>query len=159
MSSGEERKTYKVIYVEPFSQYIRDESIGLGAYIIGLKLGLENGRSFILVNVPADVAEAIRMINEGMAPPRRQSLFDLLANHEGFRGLFEEILEKVVIDELDQSTGLYTATVYFESNGISLKLKMIPSHAIYLALVAGRPIFVDENLLDEEDEELDLDEF
>ncbi|MEB3845371.1 MAG: DUF151 domain-containing protein [Desulfurococcales archaeon] len=143
----------RVVYVQPFSRILHDEELGLGAYIVGLRLALEDDRTFVLVNVPFEVAQAIKMINEGEAPPRRQSLFDLLANNEDFRNMFSETLKRVVIDELDPSTGLYTATVELESEGIKLELKMIPSHAIFLALVAEKPIYVSENLVDNEDNE------
>ncbi len=143
----------RVVYVQPFSRLLHDEELGLGAYIVGLRLALEDDRTFVLVNVPFEVAQAIKMINEGEAPPRRQSLFDLLANNEDFRNIFSETLKRVVIDELDPSTGLYTATVEFESEDVKLELKMIPSHAIYLALVAEKPIYVSENLVDNEENE------
>ena len=153
----QEEKLVKVLYVLPFSRILRDEDLGFGAYIVGLRLILENDKSFILVNVPYEVASAIKMINEGEVPPRRQSLFDLLANNEEFRKIFSDTLKRVIIDELDQDTGLYTATVEFEQDNVKFSLKMIPSHAIYLALVTGKPIYVAESLVDE-DEELDLDE-
>ncbi len=152
-----EERLIRVAYVSPFSRILRDEDLGFGAYIVGLRLILENNKNFILVNVPYEVASAIKMINEGDVPPRRQSLFDLLANNEEFRKIFSDTLKQVVIDELDQDTGLYTATVEFEHEGVKLSLKMIPSHAIYLALVTGKPIYVVESLIDE-DEALDLDE-
>ncbi len=151
MSEQVDRNLVKVVAVYPFTRILENESLGIGAYIVGLRLLLEDDRSFILVNVPYEVAEAIRMINEGDVPPRRQSLFDLLANHEGFRELFSETLRRVVIDELDANTGLYTATVEFESDGLKLRLKMIPSHAIYLSLVSGAPIYVAEELIESED--------
>ncbi|MEB3760421.1 MAG: DUF151 domain-containing protein [Desulfurococcales archaeon] len=151
MENTADNRLIRVVAVYPFTRILKDESLGFGAYIVGLRLILEDDRPFILVNVPYEVAEAIRMINEGDAPPRRQSLFDLLANHEGFRELFSGTLKRVVIDELDSSTGLYTATVEFESDGLTLRLKMIPSHAIFLSLVSEAPIYVAESLVDGEE--------
>ncbi|MCE4601772.1 MAG: DUF151 domain-containing protein [Desulfurococcales archaeon] len=149
----------RAVKVLPFARIVEYHDMHISTYVIGLKLLLEDGRSFVLVNIPYEVAEAIKVLNEGEAPPRRQSLFSLLVNHEYFREALGRGLKRVVIDELDYETSLYTATVEFEEGGITLKVKMIPSHAIYMALLAERPIYVLEDLVEEAgDEDLDLDD-
>ncbi len=152
-----ESELVRVVSVEP--ETMRREEFGITYYIpIGLRLGLEDGREFKIYSVPYDVVEAIVMLKRGDPPPRRQSLFAFLAYHEDFKFIFDRVLDKVVIDEFDPNTGLYTATVYFESDGIRLQVKMIPSHAIYLALVTDKPIYVSERLVQMYEEEMEYEE-
>lgn len=145
----------RAVKVLPFARIVEYQDMHFSTYVIGLKLLLEDGRSFVLVNIPYDVAEAIKVLNEGEAPPRRQSLFSLLANHEYFKEALGRGLKRVIIDELDYETSLYTATVEFEEEGITLKVKMIPSHAIYMALLAEKPIYVLDDLVEEAEEDLE----
>ncbi len=152
---------YKVIDVAPIYQvvYSEEESYPPASkYPVGLRLYLENGEIFEMYYVPPEVIEALEMLKNGNPPPRRQSLFSLLAFHDEFRDIIEKSLDKVVIDEYDEATGVYTATVHFESDGLHIAVKMIPSHAVFLAMVTDKPIYVSEELLelafeDEEGEE------
>ncbi|UXD21839.1 hypothetical protein IPA_08675 [Ignicoccus pacificus DSM 13166] len=115
---------------------------------------LEDGREFVLYNVPYDIVRSINKLR-GLDFRRnkpRESVFDLL---QYFKSVTEEMgrmIEKVVIDELDPETGLYTAKLYVNLEGkMKMVIPMIPSHAIYLALVTDKPIYVDEDLMEEED--------
>ncbi len=130
---------------------------GASYLVTGMELILEDGRTLTLVNIPMDVANAIRALKGDVEFPRRKSVFDLLANYEAFREELSRTLKRVIIDELDMTTGLYTATVEFEDEGMVSRVKMIPSHAIFLALLTGAPIYVSEELVDLEDS-LDRDE-
>jgi len=142
--SGE--RLYQVTGIETI--YVRQRSIyGIVAYPLGLRLFLEDGRKFEMYHVSVDVIEALEMMKRGDPPPRRQSLFTFLAYNENFRDIIGQYLEKVVIDEFDEKTGLYTATVHFHSDGLRLTIKMIPSHAIFLAMLAEKPIYVAESLV------------
>lgn len=145
------KRLLRAVKATPFTKTLADPQTGYPAYvIIGLRLDLEDGHTFTMVNIPYDVAEAIKMITEeGQPPPQRQSLFALLINNEYFREMIESSLKEVVIDELDENTGLYTASAVFHQDGVTLKVKMIPSHAVYLALLAGKPIYVREDFVDE----------
>ena len=145
----------RVMNVQTFYKIIQDVGSGYGTYIIGLSLALEDGRLFSLVNIPADVAEAIKTYNDGEVPPRRQSIFSFLMNHEEFKELIGKTLKRIVIDELDTNNGLYTASVEFESEGLNLTIKMIPSHAVYLGIISGKPIYVTKKLADMEDQNQD----
>jgi bifunctional DNase/RNase len=145
-----EDELLKVKYVQPFYRLLRDVNSGAGAYVVGLSLLLENNEEFTMVNIPMDVAEAIKLINDSDMPPRRQSIYTFLSSHEDFKEILRKTLKRVVIDELEADTGVYTATVEFEDGGVSISVKMIPSHAIYLALISGKPIFVSKKLVDME---------
>ncbi len=147
MSEGE---LIRVKQVQPFYKLIQDPNSNVSGYVVGLSLSLENDEEFSMVNIPVDVAEAIKMINNGELPPQRQSIYTFLSSHEDFKELMRRTLKRVIIDEFEPDTGVYTATVEFEDGSISIKVKMIPSHAIYLALITDKPIYVSKKLLDME---------
>ncbi|MCE4599882.1 MAG: DUF151 domain-containing protein [Desulfurococcales archaeon] len=156
-----DKRLIRAVEIMPFTKIIRYEDMDIGTYLIGLNLRLEDGRVFTLVNIPYEVAEAIKLYNHGEPPPRRQSLFSLLMNHEEFIDAVARTLKRVVVDELDRETNLYTATVEFSEDGLSLNVKMIPSHAIYLALITGKPVYVAEDLVEQfsgEEEEYEIDD-
>jgi len=115
---------------------------------IGMRLLLDDGRTFTMVNIPLEVALAVRALKGEGEFPERKSLFDLLANFESFKDEIARTLRRVVINELDPRTGLYTATAEFEEDGLVSKVKMIPSHAVFLAMLVGAPIYVSEDLVD-----------
>ncbi len=140
----------RVTSVEPFYRILEDSQSHVMASVVGLSLALEDGGEFTLVNIPYDVAEAIKILNDGSVPPRRQSIYTFLASHEDFKDMMRRTLKRVIIDEVDLSTGLYTATVEFEGSGIGLSIKMIPSQAIYLALITEKPIYVTRKLVEME---------
>lgn len=122
-------------------------------HVIGMSIELEDNRIFTMVNIPPDVAEAIAIfLGERGYPSWRQSLFTLLLQNESLREALSEGIEKVIIDELDERSGVYSATVVFKGDGVSMSIKMIPSHAVYLALLAGKSIYVHEELLEKEQE-------
>ncbi len=120
-------------------------------------LTLEDGRSFTLYYVPYEIVVAINKLQkEKEGEPvfdvnQRESIFEIFLD---FRSLLEPLakqLVRIVIDEIDYSTMLYTATAEFDLGGIVMKRKMIPSHAIYLALLLGKPIYVSKRLVDEQE--------
>jgi len=115
---------------------------------------LEDGRDFVLYNVPYEIVRSINKLqglNFRRSKPR-ETLFDLL---QYFRSITEEMgkmVEKVIVDEVDMNTGLYTAKLLVNIEGkMRMSIPMVPSHAIYLALLTDKPIYVDEKLVDKED--------
>ena len=119
--------------------------------VVGMQLLLDDGRTFTMVNIPVEVALAVRALRGEGEYPERKSLFDLLANYESFKEEIARTLKRVVIDELDPQTGLYTATAEFEDEGMVSKVRMIPSHAVFLAMLVDAPIYVREDFVDEYD--------
>ena len=138
----------RVTSVEPFYRVIEDTQSHTMASVVGLSLTLEDGGEFTLINIPYDVAEAIKIYIDGSVPPRRQSIYTFLASHEDFKDMMRRTLKRVIIDEVDMNTGLYTATVEFEGSGVGLSIKMIPSQAVYLALITDKPIYVTRKLVE-----------
>lgn len=141
----------RVVDVYVSQRLVRDVYRGFSWYIVELNLALEDGRVFTMINIPSDVAEAISIHKGSSTPPRRQSLFTFLLSNENFKDVLAKGLKRVVIDELDPTTGLYTASVDFEDEGVSITIKMIPSHAVYLALLSGKSIYVKKELVDQQE--------
>ncbi|MEM3209345.1 MAG: DUF151 domain-containing protein, partial [Saccharolobus sp.] len=66
---------------------------------------------------------------------------------------FSKHLEKVTVDDIIRETGVYVATVEFKFDGVTIQKRMIPSHAIFLAIITNKPIFVKKELVDEQEKE------
>jgi bifunctional DNase/RNase len=146
----------KAVSVDAYIRAFRDPHTGFYYEVPVLELRLENGRRFLMSNVPPEIVEAIQVLNNRKDVPRRQSIYILLMNNESFKDVVVRNIKEVIIDELDMRTGLYTASLVLEEDGFHLTLKMIPSHAVFLALLAGKPIYVREDLAagaEEEEEE------
>ena len=119
-----------------------------------LEFRLEDGRIFRLYGIPPEVASAVHKMKEGTSYSmyaNRESVFDALVDLKDFIKDLLDRLTRVVINEFNHDTGLYTAVIEFDLGGITLRKKMIPSHAIYLALLAEKPIYVSKRLVDEQE--------
>lgn len=151
MGSREVNGIIRVVDVYISQRLVRDVYKGFSWYVVELNLTLEDGRVFTMINIPSDVAEALAVHRGSLTPPRRQSIYTFLLSNEGFKDILARGLKRVVIDELDPVTGLYTASVDFEDEGVNMTIKMIPSHAVYLALLTGRNIYVKKELVDQQE--------
>lgn len=121
-----------------------------------IKCFLEDGRSFMLYTVPIDVVEAIRRLKgeESMFPregDERETFFDVITTNILLREALGKYLSKVIIDSLDVETYTYAAIAEFVEGGIIVKRRMIPSHAILMALVAGKPVYIKRELVDQQE--------
>jgi bifunctional DNase/RNase len=116
-------------------------------------LELEDGREFTLYNVPHEIVRAINKLQSGDVDTlgERETIFDVVVDMRDFLSGVGERLERVVVDEIDYATALYTAKAYFNLGGISMTRRMVPSHAIFLALLYGKPIYVSKRLVDEQE--------
>ena len=116
-------------------------------------LELEDGREFTLYHVPYDIVRAInRMLSGESSLGDRESLFEVMADMRDLVGGLGEKLERVVIDEIDLQYSLYTAKAVFNLGGLSMTRRMIPSHAVFLALLFNKPIYVSKRLVDMQEE-------
>jgi len=135
--------------------------VGVEAYVLPsnpatpvILLRLEEGRELTLYYVPFEVVDAINSLERGGLSETgslglaRESVFHFLATHEDIRNLVSQDLEKVVIDELDVNTGLFTAKVFFTDGKNRLVRRMVPSHAVFLAYMTGKPIYVERRLVE-----------
>ncbi len=118
-------------------------------------LTLEDGRSFTLYGVPYEVVIAINKLqnpDEYMNYNNRESLFEILLHFRDELLNIASRMVRVIVDEIDYNTGLYSAKAEFDLDGILLRKRMIPSHAVYMALLFNRPIYVAKRLVDEQEE-------
>ncbi|GEM_PF-377054 len=117
-------------------------------------LDLEDGREFTLYNVPHEIVRAINKLQDSSVETLgdRETLFDVVVDMRELLSPIGERLVRVVVDEIDYSTALYTAKALFDLGGISMTRRMVPSHAIFLALLFGKPIYVSKRLVDEQEE-------
>lgn len=102
----------------------------------------ENSDEILPIWVGLFEANAIAMQMEKIMSPRPMT-HDLLKN---MLSQCNVILEKVVINELSEST--FFATLYLKINGSIQTLDSRPSDAIALALRTDSPIYVDSEVLD-----------
>ncbi len=112
-----------------------------------IALQLENGEQFILYYVPYEIVLSINRLEENHSDSSRESLFDILPHFTSFIDELDKSLVRVIINELNPETMLYTAIAEFNINNLIIHRRMIPSHAIYLAMLANKPIYVDRDLV------------
>ena len=109
---------------------------------------LEDGRQFNLYYVPLEVVVAINRMQGGQYEVDRESVFDILPTlKDELMGVLGKRIGRVYIDGIDFETMLYSATVEIRADGVTIKRKMIPSHAVFLALMSEKPIYVREDLV------------
>jgi len=114
---------------------------------------LEDGRQFYLYHVPLEIVVAINRIQDESYYMERESIFDILS-------FFKELLKDdigskigdVYIDYLNPQTYLYSASIEIKVNGATIRKRMIPSHAIFLALLMGKNVYVSEKLVQQQEE-------
>ncbi|MEM0199624.1 MAG: DUF151 domain-containing protein [Saccharolobus sp.] len=118
---------------------------------------LEDGRQFYLFSVPAEIVVAINKTKgnkeEEEVGDKRENIYDILTFIPEVVDQFSKHLEKVTVDDIIRETGVYVATVEFKFDGVTIQKRMIPSHAIFLAVIANKPIFVKKELVDEQEKE------
>ena len=86
-------------------------------------------------------ANAIALEMEKVETPRPMT-------HDLLKSIFDVTkgrMEKVVVDNLQENT--FYATIYFDLGGVEMHLDSRPSDAIALALRAGIPIFVTQDVM------------
>ncbi|NPA04620.1 MAG: bifunctional nuclease family protein [Crenarchaeota archaeon] len=149
----------------PYGRSVLLKAVGVDALILPnpphvpvIVLNLEDGRDFTLYYVPYEIVFAINKMQSSHYADQlqpltgRESIFDVLLDLSHSLDKLRDTLVRVVIDEFDYDTSLYTATAEFDLGGIIMKRRMIPSHAIYLALLLGKPIYVLSSLVDQQEE-------
>jgi len=134
-------KMVKVVKIEAFLMPTPPYTPVISCY-------LEDGRQFNLYYVPYEVVIAINRIQGEDYDVDRESLFDILPMIAGeFKDALKARIKAVYIDGLNKRTMLYSATIEIKVNGAIIRRKMIPSHAIYLALLANTEVYVADELV------------
>ncbi|MEO3992975.1 MAG: bifunctional nuclease domain-containing protein [Desulfurococcaceae archaeon TW002] len=151
MAENDESKLLRVVGVESVMMSDLEEFIEIAA----LHCYLENNEVFTLYNVPLEIARAIEKLNnpvseEQLSPlnDSRESLYDVLLLLAPKLRELKNSIKRVVIDSYDTNRGVYNASIHIKINGISLRKKMIPSHAIFISLLFNKPIYVTREVLE-----------
>lgn len=105
----------------------------------------KNGKRLLPIVIGFNEASAIKLKISGFKPPRPLT-HDLL--HDTIRNL-DAVLEKVVIDKLEENT--FHAKLILKQDGKTKIVDARPSDSIALAVRAGAPIFVEEEVLNKTD--------
>jgi bifunctional DNase/RNase len=126
-------------------------------------LYLEDSREFKMFYIPPEIVILVNKLQgkneyEGITGnDNRESLYDILYDIISFSTDIKENLKKIVnrviIDDIIKESGVYVATVEFKFDGVIIEKKLIPSHAVLLALLCGKPIFVKKQLVEEQEAE------
>ena len=132
-----------------------------GYFFLGrpvMHLSLEDGREFEMAGVEPYVLLALNKLRgendyDELLRDRRASLFDLLLSLDDFKKLLKEHIESVTIADINKEFGTYIAYIRLRFNDVIIEKPMIPSHAIYLAILAEKPIYVNEKLLNNNEEQ------
>jgi len=140
---------------------------------IVLELFLEDGRVFRMGGISIDIAAEIRkyLAKSGGPSTRigtdlinrndpRFTIIDMLIDFPDIERVLHESIKEVVIDYFDPNYNIYGASIVLDDSYTIAKKRvmMIPSHAILLALIANRKVFVARELVDDQmfsDDDLD----
>ncbi|MEM3831117.1 MAG: bifunctional nuclease family protein [Sulfolobales archaeon] len=118
-----------------------------------LQCELEDGRVFTLYQIPVEVMLGImRLKGLDEIYNDRETLFEIMSLFKDEMKEVRERIDKVVIDQLDTTTNLYTARVVIKGDGYKIVKRMVPSHAIYIAYLLGVPAYVKASLVSGEEE-------
>jgi len=146
-----ESELLRVVGVESILMSDLEEFIEIAA----LHCYLENDEVFTLYNVPLEIAKAIEKLNNPVSDEplnsledSRESVYDVLLLLAPKLRELKNSIKRVVIDSYDPNKGVYNASIHMKINGISLRKKMIPSHAIFISLLLNKPVYVTRKILE-----------
>jgi bifunctional DNase/RNase len=113
---------------------------------------LEDDRYFILERVPFDIVIGLKKLRGEEIDDDRERLVDVLTSMPEVLDILGKHLRRVIINDIDTSTGVYSAIAEFSDGNMIIKRKMVPSHAIFLAKLTNKPIYVKRELVDQQEE-------
>lgn len=122
-------------------------------------LYLEDGREFKMFQIPPEIVIALNRLQEKrdyedlLRGDKRENIYDVLAFSSEIKDQLGKIINRVVINDVNEEYGVYIATVEFKYDGVIIEKQLIPSHAVFLAIVSNRPIYVKKNLVDEQEKQ------
>lgn len=128
-----------------------------------LNLFLEDGQRFIMGGIPLEIATEIRKYLSKYSSSEsshgkklvistddaRYTIFDILLDIPDIEKILYNSVKEVIIDYYDSEYNIYGATIELDKNYTIAKKRvlMIPSHAILLALLANKKIYVSGKLV------------
>lgn len=147
-STRENSDLIRVVEVDAFISIVGEDPVH---YVPVIVCRLEDGRDFNLFSVPQDIVITIRKIKGFHIEDDRETIYDILLSSPKSIETFKKHLKKVVIDSMNPLTYTYSAVAEFGTNGAVIRRRMVPSHAILLALLSNKPIYVKKELVDEQE--------
>ncbi|MCD6196426.1 MAG: bifunctional nuclease family protein [Staphylothermus sp.] len=117
-----------------------------------IRFKLEDGRYFYLYNIPFDIAIALKKMNGEEIEDDRERLMDILMSMPDVLEILGRHLKRVIINDIDYKTGAYSAIAEFSDGNMYVRRKMVPSHAVFLAKLVNKPIYVRSELVDQQEE-------
>ncbi|BFI75369.1 MULTISPECIES: bifunctional nuclease family protein [Sulfolobaceae] len=151
MSQDNSEELIKVEKVEAFFYPIHG--------IPTMVLYLEDGREFKMFQIPPEIVIALNRLQEKrdyeelLRGDKRENIYDVLAFSSEIKDQLSKIINRVVINDVNEEYGVYIATVEFKFDGVIIEKQLIPSHAVFLAIVSNRPIYVKKSLVDEQEKQ------
>jgi len=152
---------YNIMNQENLNDLIKVEKVDAFFYPIHgiptMVLYLEDGREFKMFQIPVEIVIALNRLQEKrdyeefLRGDKRENIYDILAFSSEVKDQLNKIINRVIINDVNEEYGVYIATVEFKFDGVIIEKQLIPSHAIFLALVANKPIYVKKNLVDEQE--------
>lgn len=131
-----------------------------------LELRLENNKVFRMSGISYDIAIEIKKyiaqsseFNLPTINDPRFTLYDMFLEIPDLEKILHGTIKEVVINYYDHEFSIYGATVVLDDNYTVMKKKllMIPSHAILLAILANRNVYVDKKLIEsQENDEIEF---
>lgn len=103
----------------------------------------------VLNNVPFETLRAIISMKGKRNFKERGTLLDFLSYFPNELKQLRKEVKSIMINEFQSDYRIYNATVEVKRGKKTLQIKMIPSEAIYLALLLKKPIYIDRALLNE----------
>jgi len=161
---------YNIMSKENSDDLIKVESVEAFFYPIHgiptMVLHLEDGREFKMVHIPPEIVLALNRLQgkrdyeRYLGNDKRENIYDIIAFSSEVKEQLNKIINRVVINDVIEELGVFIATLELKFDGVIIEKQLIPSHAVFLALVANRPIYVKKNLVDEQErqEENDFEE-
>lgn len=117
-----------------------------------IKCILEDNRFFYLDRVSPEIVFFLKELNGETIGDEREGFIDILLSIPEVINILGKYVKRIVIDNFNNKSGTYSASVEFGDGTIVIKRKMIPSHAIFLAKLTRKPIYVRKQLVDQQEE-------
>lgn len=138
----------KKVFGELVEQKIKIRGSVIPVVEARIKCLLENDVFFLLENVHPEIVFMLKKIEGEDLYDDRESILDVVFNIEKVKDIMNHYLKRVIIDKFDHNTGLYSAVAEFGNSTIEVRKTMIPSHAILLAKLLEKPIYVKRELVE-----------
>jgi len=126
--------------------------------------GEKRNKILRMYNIPPEIALELEKLSnsdhseiETVSEDFRYTFVDTLLEMPSIEKILQDSVSEIVIDRLHTDSNVYSAKVVIRNtySGIPKEIRMIPSHAVLLSVIGNIPLYVNEDLLIEVDEDGD----